>query len=251
MSYKKKTMVFPYAKEIVEYHTARYGAPGEKRGKKIKPTREMIDKINQRNREKICRWKLRQHFNINDYFVCFTFKKDARPPDMEMAKEIFRRSIRKIRDAYRKRGYELKWIRNIEVGTKNAWHIHMVINRIPDTDIILKKAWNHGKVVFELLYEKGEFRELAAYLTKTTKTDPRLRESSYSTSRNLPLPEPDEKVYLHWKTFRKIKVPEGYYLDKESFYEGVNPKTGYKYREYTFLKIRGGRAPCSKSRTST
>ena len=129
-------------------------------------------------------------------------------------------------------------MRNIEVGTKGAWHIHIIVNRIPDTDIILREAWEHGKVVSQLLYEKGEFAELAAYITKTPKTDPKLRESSYSTSKNLPLKEPEEKVYRHWKTFHKIRIPEGYYLDKESYHEGINPVTGYKYRTYTLLEIR-------------
>ncbi|MGN0276462.1 MAG: hypothetical protein ACI4CZ_04635, partial [Hominisplanchenecus sp.] len=94
------------------------------------------------------------------------------------------------------------------------------------------------KVVSQLLYEKGEFAELAAYITKTPKTDPKLKDSSYSTSRNLPVDEPEEKIYRHWKTFRKIQVPKGYYLDKDSYHEGINPVTGYKYRTYTLLEIR-------------
>ena len=90
----------------------------------------------------------------------------------------------------------------------------------------------------ELLYEKGEYARLAAYITKTPKTDPRLRESSYSASRNLPLPEPEERTYLHWKTWKKVRVPAGYYLDRESLQEGVNPVTGYRYRVYSLIKFR-------------
>lgn len=237
MSYKKKTWTFKNAIEVQEYHTARYGAPGQQRQKKKKVTPEQIEKINQYNKERVARQKLRTHFRVNDYFTDLTYRRDARPPNMEVAKEHFKKFLRIVRKEYKKAGVPLKWLRNIEVGTKNGWHIHIIINRIPDTDIILRKAWTHGKVINELLYEKGEFRKLAAYITKTPRTDPRLKESSYSSSRNLPVPEPEEKTYFRWSTWRDIKVPEGYYLDLESVYEGVN-KAGFPFRSYTLLRYR-------------
>lgn len=237
MSYKKKIYRFKNAIEIEEYHTARYGAPGQKRAKKKKPTKEQVEKRNQYNKEKLARRKLRANFEVNDYFTTLTYKKENRPGDMSKAKEDIKKAIRKIRGEYRKRGHELKWIRNIEVGTKNGWHIHIVLNRIPDTDVILKQCWTHGKVINQLLYETGGFAKLAAYITKSPLTDRRLRESSYSTSRNLPIPEPEEKIYIRWKTWKDIKPVKGYYLDLDSLYEGINPNTGYQYRTYTLLKL--------------
>lgn len=237
MSYIQKKYTFPHAIEIEEYHTARYGAPGEKRKPKRKATPEQIEKQNQRIKEKKCRRKLRAYFDVNDYFATLTYAKDARPPDMKRAKSDFAKFIRKLRSEYKKRGYVLRWIRNIEVGTKGAWHIHFIVNRIPDADLLIRKAWRHGKVTHQLLYEKGEFRELAAYVTKTPKTDPRLRESDYSSSRNMPLPEPKPKR-IKWKTWRSIRIPNGFYLDKPSLQEGINPVTGYPYRSYTLLRKR-------------
>lgn len=238
MAYKKKTWKFKNAIEVAEYHTGRYGAPGQKRLAKKKATPEQIEKINQYNKERTARHKLRTHIDVNDYLTDLTYRRDARPPDMAAAKRDFKKFIRKVRGEYKKRGHELKWMRNIEVGTKNGWHIHIVLNRIPDTDIILKKSWEHGKVINVLLYEKGEFAELAAYITKTPKTDHTLKESSYSASRNLPTPKSDDKVYLHWRTWNKIKIPDGFYLDQNTFHEDKNPVTGYKYRIYTLLRIR-------------
>lgn len=237
MAYIQKKYTFPHAIEVEEYHTARYGAPGQKRQPKAKPTQDQIDRQNQRIKEKKCRRKLRAYFDVNDYFVTLTYKKEERPPDMEQAVKDFGKFVRKLRAAYRKRGQELRWIRNIEVGTKGAWHVHLAVNRIPDADLLIRKAWPQGRVTHQLLYEKGEFRELAAYITKSPKTDSRLRESSYSSSRNMPLPEPDKKL-IRWKTWRKIRIPEGYYLDKVSLHEGINPVTGYPYRSYTLIKKR-------------
>lgn len=238
MSYTGKRYHFRNAIEIEEYHTARYGAPGQRRQKRRKATPEEIEKVNQYNRVKLARRKLRANFDVNDYFTDLTYRRDERPADMEGAKEDFKKFIREVRKQYKKRGYELKWMRNIEVGTKNGWHIHLIINRIPDTDIILAAAWKKGKVINELMYEKGEFAKLAEYITKTPKTDPRLRESHYSASRNLPVPEPEEKVYLKWETWHNVRVPKGFYLDVDSFHEGVNPVTGFKYRHYTLIRIK-------------
>lgn len=238
MAYKKKTWKFRRAIEVMEYHTARYGAPGQKREKKRKPTKEDMEKVNQYTKERKARHKLRTYFYKNDYFSCLTYAKDARPPDMQAAKKDWSDALRIIRREYKKRGVDtIYWMRNIEVGTKGAWHIHLVINRIPDTDIILKKAWTKGKVMNQLLYERGEFRELAAYITKTPRTDSRLRESDFMPSRNMPIPEPIEKTYFHWKSWNKIKIPEGYYLEKETIHEGKNPITGHSYRTYTLIKL--------------
>lgn len=240
MSYTKVTTRTKRGNIIAEYHNAKYGAPGQARVKKKKPTPEQVEKQNQWNRERKVRIRLLEYFGEDDYFSTWTYRKEERPPDMETARQHFAAARKYIRKEYKKRGQELRWIRNIEVGTKGAWHIHVVINRIPDTDLILKAAWQHGKIVNQLTYEKGGFRELAAYMVKTPKTDPRLKEADYSISRNMPLPEPERKVYRHWRTWKDIREPKGYYLDKNSVREGINPVTGYPYRTYVLLKLEKG-----------
>ena len=210
MSYTKNIYEFENAIEVEERHTYKYRSPGMKREKKKKLTPLQMQEVNRKNKEKICRRRLRKYFKENDYFVCLTYKREERPTDMTEAKKDFSEAMRVIRREYRKAGYEVRWIRNIEVGSKNGWHVHLVINRIPDTDLILRKAWKKGKVICQLTYEKGEFKNLASYLTKTPETDKRLKETSYSTSRNLPLPEPKKKTYVRWKTWNKIRIPKGY-----------------------------------------
>lgn len=242
MAYKKRIWRFPNAVEVMEYHTGRYGAPGQKRQARARPTPEETARYNQKKRETSCRHKLRANFKENDLYVTLTYGKECRPPDMETAKEDFRRFIRAVSKEYRSAGLQLKWIRNIEVGTKGAWHVHLIVNRIPEADVILRRCWKHGRVWYELLYEKGNFRDLAAYMTKTPKTDPRLREANYSASRNLPVPEPEEKLIVRWDTWkdepviRKDKQKE-WYVDRESFHQGVN-RYGYMYRSYTMLRYR-------------
>lgn len=238
MAYGKKTYRYRNAIEVEESHSGRYGAPGQERIKKKKPTPEQMEKVNLRNKEKLCRRKLRKWFRKEDIWATLTYEVKERPQDMKTAKDQFKDFVDEVREEYKKRGYILRWIRNIEVGTKNAWHTHVILNRIPDTDLIIAQAWPHGEVDMKPCYKKGEFRELAAYITKTPKTEKRLREASYSTSRNMPLPEPEKKTVRKWETWGEdVRIPKGFYLDKDSYHEGINPVTGYKYREYTLLRI--------------
>lgn len=236
MSYRKKIYVFKNAIEIEEYHTGRYGAPGMIRQKKKKATPEQMEKVNQWKREKTCRHRLRTYFEVNDYFVTLTYEKDRRPADMKEAKKQFATLIRKLQRKYKKVGVELRWIRNVEVGTRNGWHIHLVINRIPELDVMITQLWPYGYPDIKLLRRFREFAEIAAYMVKTPKTDSRLREANYSSSRNMPLPEPVTKTYLHWKTWKAPKVKDGWELDKQAYVEGINPITGYPYRHYTLLR---------------
>lgn len=143
--------------EVYEYHTAKYGAPGQERQEKKKATPEQMAKRNRYNRERLARWKIRNNFDVDDYFTRLSYEKDKRPESMEEAKEDWKAFLQILRREYKKRGAELKWMRNIEVGTRGAWHIHIIVNRIPDTDVILAKAWKHGQIQNQLLYQKGEF----------------------------------------------------------------------------------------------
>lgn len=242
--YRRLKYTFKDSIEVYEHLDARYGAPGEKRREKREATPEQIRKRNQWNRERKVRHILKTWFQENDYLALLTYRKDARPPDMDKAKADFKKARDAVKKEYRKRGHELRWLRNIEVGAKGAWHIHMVINRIQDTDLILKKAWPHGKVTFKHLYEEGGFADLAGYITKTPETANRYRESlvetSYSRSRNLPVKEPERQELAYWP--KEPREKKGYYVEKGTYHEGVNPATGCKYRYYTLVKIKQGGA---------
>lgn len=238
MGYLEKRYKSKNAVEVEQYHSRRYNGPGYRSGKR-EITPEEKKRINHRNKVKKCRRRLRLYFEKNDYLVTLTYRVEDRPADMEECKQHWSRYIRKLREWYKRKGIPFMWFRNIEVGTRGAWHIHLVIKRAADADIILKEAWPHGKVSFQLLYEKGEFARLAEYITKCPLTDKKLRESHYWASRNMPIPEPEQKI-RKWKTWHKVRIPKGYFLDKDSFYEGFNPVTGYPFREYTLIRIRGG-----------
>lgn len=232
---------------VEEYHDGRYGAPGMPRQKRKKPTKEDMQRVNAMNKAKLCQYRLLQYFTEGDYFATLTYRVDARPPDMETAKKHWTDLRKYITKEYRKRGEPLFWIRNIERGTRGAWHIHLAITRIPDTARILEEAWEHGGVYLTKIkkskYYSEDFAELAAYLTKGEHTRekkadgseaaPRIKEASYGTSRNMPLPEPHPERLVRWQ--KEVKPKKGYYIAR--IHEGINPKTGYKYRKYILIRL--------------
>ena len=77
MSYMCKRMRFRNAIEVYEYHTAKYGAPGQERQEKKKATPEQMAKRNRYNRERLARWKIRNNFDVDDYYTRRT--KDRNP----------------------------------------------------------------------------------------------------------------------------------------------------------------------------
>lgn len=234
--FKQKRYRFKNAIEVEQYHTGKYGAPGQKRAERQKLTPEQIQRRNQKNKEKLCRRKLRANFSEGDYFLTLTYRKSDRPKDMEEAKEHWRVFIRKVRTKYKRLEHDLRWIRNIEVGTKGAWHIHMVVNRIDQTDDIIDECWPYGVVDFKKIRKLGDMAKVAAYITKSALTEKRVKESDYSSSRNLPIPKPEVKIIRRWQSWKEPAVKKGWYLDKDSLYEGINPVTGYRYRTYTLLR---------------
>ena len=232
---------------VEENHDGRYGAPGEKRKKKKKLTPEDIQRVNAWNKTKKARLLLMAYFSPGDLWATYTYKPENRPPDMATAQKQFRQAMDKLKKIYRKRGRQLFWIRNIERGTKGAWHIHFIANDIGDTASLIERAWPYGGVYIAQIKKskcpEEDFKRLAAYLTKDEKTKeekkdgtpakPRLRETSYSHSRNMPLPEPKPEKLKRWP--KEIKPKKDYYISES--YEGINPVTGYKYRHYTMIRL--------------
>lgn len=225
--------------EVERIHPARYGAPGEKREKRKKPTPEDIERQNQTNRKnRIRRWIKENFFPKEDYWLTFTYKKGKRTKIGEVKKD-FKLLIRWIKREYKKQGYICKWIVRYEIGSKGAGHIHLILNRIPDADIILTELWEQipdsGHIDMQLLRSKGDYDALADYIAKKTEGT---QYTAYSRSRNLITPEPRikeiEKLYM----LEEPKPEKGYYIDRDSLVMGKNPVTGHRYQHFTMLPLK-------------
>lgn len=252
--YWKETWYFRNSIEHEYKYPGNYGAKGEKRAKKKKLTPEQIRQQNQRNREKKVRRLIKANFGENDYWLTLKYPKGTRIK-IEEAKKHMKKFLDKTRKDYKKRERMFKFIYRLEIGKRGGMHIHILLNRIPDADLILKKNWEQGGMDFTLAYEAGGFRRLAAYLVKPPLdgTDPDGKTKQYHPSRNLVRPQPERKKYHRW-TVRKLieegpKPTPGFYIVPDSVISGVNPYTGMSYLHYEEERLKRGEGSAGKKKT--
>lgn len=261
------------SKNVIEHefsYKGKFGAKGEKRADKTKPTKEQIAKQNQLNRIKKIRRTILLNWQQGDLWCCLKYPEGYRLTLEEVEKDVTKFTTN-VRNAYKKLGYAFKWMARIEVGALGGIHLHIIVNRIwgEQTDILLDKKWRyllrkrgieeketHGKVDWTSMYDAGGYEALAAYIAKMPEEDTEeykqlclFEENEQKklcrvhTSKNLIRPEPEVKEFYQ-RTMRKIieNGPEptpGFYIDKDSIVCGVNRFTGLSYYQYTEYRIRG------------
>lgn len=251
--YIQKKYVFPDSNEYEFIYKGKYGARGEKRAKRKKPTPEQIRKQNQTNKANRVRRLIKENFNMRDYWLTLKYKAGERP-GVKKVKEDFKKFIGRLRRLYKKLGVELKYIYRMEIGKRGGVHIHMVLNRAgPELDVRVRDAWiaSGGHAIdYELLRDDG-YSKLAEYIVKEPDEEQEKQLSlfekeeieqlvRYSRSRNLKEPQPQLKAYSR-RTVRRLvedgpKPSKGCYIDKNSIRCGVNPYTGLSYLRYTEIK---------------
>lgn len=233
--------------EVEEKHTGRYGARGQKRGKKKKASPEDIIRQNQWKRERDLRRLIKWNFGQYDLWMTITYRKGDRPTWEQMVKDV-QDLIRKVRRKYKKLRKELKYIYRLAIGKRGGPHIHILANRIQAegtaTDMIFSDFWTKGHINFRSLHESGGYKDLAEYIAKPLEEWEPEEIKRYHTSRNLIRKEPKEKVINRRNLVDKQgymippKAPKGYYIDPDSVRMGINPVTGFAYRHYTLIKIK-------------
>ncbi|WP_313292612.1 rolling circle replication-associated protein [Faecalispora jeddahensis] len=162
-------------------------------------------------------------------------------PQPEKAKKLFRNFIRRIQNAYRKEGKDLKYVFAAERGSRGQKkiHFHMICNYI---DLrILSALWPWGRIRFVPLDDTGQYAKLAAYIIKRTSKTFRSGEMSYkkrySPSRNLVIPEPENEVVPRSKWLKEPRAAWGYYIEKGKTVNGISKVTGYPYQFYSMVQL--------------
>lgn len=241
--YVKKIYDLGWIREVAKYYPGNYGAPGKKRGKKRKRTPEDIARQNETNRAKYVQRLILANFHEGDWHLVLKYMKDQRPESMAEAKKQVQKFLEKMRKAYKKAGYEFKYIYVTERGKQGACHHHLIIEDIATPELNTKKMvlknWQYGSKAFMPLYEDGEFESLAEYIVKK-ETKEEAEGCSYSRSRNLVVPEPKREIIHRRRWQQEPKPPKGWYIIPDSLVNGENPVTGYPYQHYTMRRIDPG-----------
>lgn len=239
--YLKKIYDFGNVIQIEKCFPGNYGAPGMPRRKKKKRTPEEIKRQNQANRWKRVQRIILKNFKEGDWHLILKYLPGKRPETYEEAVKQRKKFISVMRKAYKKAGLPFKWIGVTERGKKaRALHHHLIIEDVTKDNLVtvqlVKKLWVYGNVQFVELYEDGEYEKLAEYIVKTETKEERPW-ATYSRSRNLVMPKP-RKEKINRRRWRKDPVaPKGWYVVKDSVWNGMNPFTGYPYQHYTIKKL--------------
>nr|DAF01679.1 MAG TPA: protein of unknown function DUF1424 [Caudoviricetes sp.] len=251
MAYRKHTFTFPNSIEHAYKFAGHIGAKGEKRAKRKKPTPEQVKRQNQINKENKYRHLLKANFLPGDCWITLKYPAGTRK-SMDAVKQDLALFDKRMRRDYAEHGESWKWIRRIEIGKRGGIHIHLICNRIWNTELLIAKNWPGLSHHSEPVRDEEGFEQLASYLCKplpeeleqTSIFEPEeiKRASSLSSSRNLVRPEPEKKAYVR-RTMKKIITDgpvarPGYYIDKKSIRIGINQVTGYSYVYYTEVKIQ-------------
>ena len=227
--------------DVEKSFTGRYGAPGQKREKKHKATPEDIERQNLWNSIKKLTRKMNANYTAGDHHVILTYRRENRL-SVEQSEKAIAKFLRVMRGAYKKAGLPFKWVLTTEYKTK-AIHHHLVINDGFEYGIntmrLVQELWEYGRPKEVPLDDTGDYKGLAAYFVKETAVKNNEKpKTSYHCSRNLVTPEPEVEI-IDAKTFSKNPKPfQGYYIDKNSLIEGINPVTGFLYQHYTMIRIK-------------
>lgn len=229
-----------------------YGAKGEHRAKKQKRTPESIEKQNQYQRTKTVRHLIKANFKEGDLWTTLTYS-DKEGRAIRNIVEDVSKFLKNLRYQYKKAGEACKYIYRIEIGSKGGIHVHLVMNRIPDLDLLIQRLWKHGKT-HNVLLDDGPYDKLAEYIVKQpTEQQQKILKTfdedakkliRYSCSRNLERPVPETKVFSR-RTMQTVfnndlNPAAGYYIDKDSIRRGINEFTGYSYLYYQEIKLGKG-----------
>lgn len=237
MPYIKGTWIAGKTIEVEKKFSSRYGAKVA-RGEVTKATPEEMELANERHAVKKLTRLINANFIQGDIHLTLTYKKGSLPNGKEQAKKDIEKFTREMRAAYRKAGYELKYIWVAEWRGKRL-HYHFVINYIDPR--VIQTIWKQGYIDTRFLDETGQYSDLAQYLIKETKEtfrdkDTRISGKRWNPSRNLVQPVCKTEVIQSKKWVENPKPPKGYYLEKDSLVQGIN-EHGYPYQFYRFVQI--------------
>ena len=230
--------------EVEKHYDGRYGAPGVKREERKKKTPEEMAKQNRWRKLRDLRRLIEDNFRPGDWHVVLTCRPEERP-SKEDAPKVIREFWKELKQAYKRRGWELKVIITCEIGERGAVHWHMIVNDVHDgtesTAGIIRKLWTRGRVYFNPMDDTGEYERLAEYIVKQTAARTEKRETieklSYMRSRNLVRP-PVKKEKVPAKGWSKEpKPPKGWELVKGTLVNGINKFTGLPYQYYTLRRL--------------
>lgn len=217
-----------------------------KRTGKAKPsgnrtlTKEEIEQNNFRRAVINLTRKLNANFDGKSYHLIFTYRSEDRPTVEEGIKRIHN-FLRALAREYKKEGGELKYILVTEYKNGKVHH-HVVVNGMASgkTLEVANSKWKYGYIKCSMLDNTGQYRKLAEYLIKETKKsfkEGKIGKQRYTSSRNLIVPKAKTETVKASRWLPEPRIPNGYYLDQDTLFNGVDSFTGKLIQKYTLIEL--------------
>ena len=226
-----------------QYHTGRFHPRGEHRAARVNPSPESVKQANAMRARDTLMWKLNENFKIDDWWVTLTYEgKENKKRTYEQMQHDLTQFLKEMRKEYRSRGRELKFCAVIRVGKRSSRHFHLVMNDIEKK--AFRKHWPYGFTKLKSVWERddsGVFDFIAKYMIEESETSRETLQmpsmKRYTCSRNLRPPKIVKRIVKRSSTFRrKMRVPEGYKLIRDSEKTGVD-LWGNAWYEYKCARI--------------
>lgn len=207
-----------------------------RRGKRVNPSSEKVQKNNDRIAERNLRRLLAANFGYGSGHFTLTYGDKA--PSNIQAKKDLECFLKKLRRDLRKEDIELKYIAVTEYENHRIHH-HLVINTVNVKAV--NDLWSKGWIKMSALDKTGNYCRLASYLIKETQKTFRTEESAhkrrYSTSRNLVKPIVKREFVSGAELFDDPKPMPGYYIDQDSVRRYEHPFTKVEHLEYVEIAL--------------
>jgi hypothetical protein len=210
---------------------------GKPRAHRTAPTSEAVREMNDKASERQLQIKLNHNFADGDFHLVLTYA--GEPPDPARAMKDLQKFQRDANRLYRSKAIVLKYITVTEYKHERIHH-HVVMTGGVDLAACILPLWPHGIIRPTWLNTDGDYRRLASYLIKETtkhfRAEDAMGKRRYRCSRTIETPE-TRRDYVKETEIDDPVPPAGWYIDKDSCYEGMNPVTGRRYMEYVLLPL--------------
>ncbi|MCL2492522.1 MAG: hypothetical protein FWF33_00560 [Clostridiales bacterium] len=217
-------------------HSAYPTAPRRNRAPKQSPSAAAVLEVNKRNMIRKIQRLICANFGCGDGFITCTSNDEHLPKDNAAARKQIERFLRRLRRWYKRRGLPFKYLYVSEIGESGRHHVHIIINGGPSSGE-LRELWGYGDINRKDIYDQDgeDSAVLATYLGKEKAIDIRnyqKNKRAFSHSRNLVDPLPVRDTVKNAELDCPTPHP-GFYIDKDSIFEGINPFTGRAFKAYT------------------
>lgn len=238
----------------------------EKRRKRSGTSTPTQEQVNLRHRVDRLARLLLDNFTVGDWWVTF---KLAEPVDAKSFRREYEKMIRRMRDAYRKGGHELKYIAVLEnLSGRGRMHGHIIVNNVSafaGIKKLMKTSWQLGDCHIKPYGgDAMDAQRLASYMCKEDVIGKAIRDkqklmaagrngrkvdgrqikkldriivgerSRICPSTNLVRTKPKKEAVSRAETYREeIRAPRGYHVVKELSYNGWTVD-GYPYQHAVY-----------------